>query len=68
MKADETTGKILAWDNNAKSINYVHHHWFSAPIMETSSKQHKWVETTLFVRQGHWIIDDKGSAVEYEIY
>ena len=68
LKADEATGKITAWANDAKSTNYGDHQWFSAPIMETNSKQHKWVETTLFVGQGRWIVDDQGSAVEYEIY
>lgn len=36
--------------------------------METSIKALKWVETTLFVGQGRYIIEGDEAAIEYEIY
>jgi hypothetical protein len=68
LKIDEPSGKVLAWADDAKTTNYGDHAWFSGPIIETSSEKFKWVERTLFVGEGRWVVDADGSAVEYEIY
>lgn len=70
LKIDEAAGKVLTWAKDAKTTNYGDHQWFSGPIIETSSEKFKWVETTLFVGEGRFIVEDGGAseAVEYEIY
>ncbi|PVH75079.1 hypothetical protein DL98DRAFT_593467 [Cadophora sp. DSE1049] len=69
LKIDEAGSKVLAWAKDAKTTNFGDHYWFSGPIIETSSKEFKWVENTAFVGQGRFIVDDDGAeAVEYEIY
>ena len=70
LKIDDAGAKVLAWAKDAKTTNFGDHEWFSAPIVETSSEKFKWVETTLFVGEGRFIVEDNGAseAVEYEIY
>lgn len=69
LKIDEASAKVLRWSKDAKSTNYGDHEWFAGPIIETSSEKYKWVETSLFVAQGHWVVEDNGKqAVEYKIY
>lgn len=70
LKVDEAAGKILSWAKDAKTTNYGDHQWFSGPIIETSSEKFKWVETSLFVGEGRFIVEDGGAkeAIEYEIY
>ncbi|KAK7890391.1 hypothetical protein LTR67_008277 [Exophiala xenobiotica] len=68
LKIDEAANKVLAWGPDAKTTKSGEHEWFSAPIIETSDPKFKWVETSLWVGQGHWVADETGFAVEYEIY
>ncbi|KAJ9494967.1 hypothetical protein LTR99_001298 [Exophiala xenobiotica] len=68
LKIDEAANKVLAWSPDAKTTKSGEHEWFSAPIIETSDPKFKWVETSLWVGQGHWVADETGFAVEYEIY
>jgi hypothetical protein len=70
LKIDEATQKALNWSPDAKTTNYGDHEWFAGPIVETSDPKFKWVEHSLFVAQGHWVVEDgaKAEAVEYEIY
>ncbi|KAK5144699.1 hypothetical protein LTR04_001494 [Oleoguttula sp. CCFEE 6159] len=66
---DEAAKKVLGWSKDAKTTSYGDHQWFTGPIMEMSSADFKWVETTLFVGQGHFVVEGEAvSAVEYEIY
>ncbi|EXJ60786.1 hypothetical protein A1O7_04939 [Cladophialophora yegresii CBS 114405] len=68
LKVDEAGQQVLGWSPDAKTTKSGDHEWFSAPIMETSDPKFKWVETSLWVGQGHWVVDETGYAVEYEIY
>jgi hypothetical protein len=70
LKIDESASKVLGWAKDAKTTNYGDHYWYSSPIVETSSEKFKWVETTIFVAEGRFIVEDDGAseAVEYEIY
>ncbi len=68
LRFDESGGKVLSFGPDAKTTQYGDHHWFSGPIMETSDPKMKWIEDELWVGQGHFVVDEKGSAVEYEIY
>lgn len=68
LKLDEKANKVLAWSSDAKTTEFGDHEWFSGPILETSDPKLKWVEDSLWVGQGRFVVDEKGSAVEYEIY
>jgi hypothetical protein len=68
LKIDGASQKVLEWSKDAKTTAYGDHEWFSAPIIETSSKDFKWVETSLWVGQGHWVVEGDQQAVEYEIF
>lgn len=68
LKIDESGEKVLAWSSDARTTKSGDHEWFSAPIIETDDPKFKWVETSMWVGQGHWVVDETGSAVEYEIY
>lgn len=65
---DDAGSKALAGATDAKSTDFGDHEWFAGPVIETDDPNFKWVETTLFVGQGRYVIDDGGSAVEYQIY
>ena len=64
MKVD----KVLSFAPDAKSTNYGDHEWFATPIVETSDPKFKWVEASVFVGQGHFVVEPNQSAVEYQIY
>jgi len=68
LKMDDAATKVLGWAKDAKTTQFGDHNWFNAPIIETSSEEFKWVESTLFVGEGRFIVDEKGSAVEYQIF
>ncbi|KAK5060200.1 hypothetical protein LTR84_010085 [Exophiala bonariae] len=68
LKVDDAGSKALAGAADAKSTDFGDHEWFAGPVIETDDPNFKWVETTLFVGQGRYVIDDEGSAVEYQIY
>ena len=68
MKYEEAITKIATRSKEAKTTNFGDHEWFCSPRMETSIKALKWVETTLFVGQGRFVIEGDEAAVEYEIY
>ena len=59
---------MLSGATDAKSTEYGDQEWFITPHIETSSEKFKWMEETVWLGQGHWIVDDKGSAVEYQLY
>lgn len=68
LKVNEAGGKVLSWAPDARTTNYGDQEWFAGPIIETSDPKLKWMETSLFVGQGHFVVEDKEEAVEYEIY
>lgn len=68
LKLDEAAGKVLSWAPDARTTNYGDHEWFSGPIFETSDPNLKWMETSLFVGQGRFVVEEKEAAVEYQIY
>ncbi|KAJ5811493.1 hypothetical protein N7474_007794 [Penicillium riverlandense] len=68
LRVDEAGGKVMGWASDAKSTQYGDHDWFASPVIETDDPACKWVETSLFVGQGRYVIDDDGSAVEYQIF
>jgi hypothetical protein len=68
LKINEAGSKVLSWAPDAKSTNYGDQEWFSGPIVETSDPKLKWMETSLFVGQGRFVVEGKEEAVEYEIY
>lgn len=68
LKMNEAVSKIIGATPDAKATNYGDNEWFTTPVIETSSKEFKWLESTVLVGQGHWHIDEKGTAAEYEIY
>jgi hypothetical protein len=68
MKVDEAISKVLAGAEDAKTTNFGDHHWLTAPAFETSDPALKWIEDAAWVGQGRLVVDESGSAVEYEIY
>ncbi|CRG88086.1 hypothetical protein PISL3812_05113 [Talaromyces islandicus] len=68
LKANDKVDKVLSFAPDAKTTNYGDHEWFITPIVETSDPKFKWVEESVFIGQGHFIVDSTGSAVEYQIY
>ncbi|KAJ9613149.1 hypothetical protein H2200_003090 [Cladophialophora chaetospira] len=68
LKVTEAGQKVLAGSPEAKSTAYGDQEWFISPRIETSSDKFKWMEETVWLGQGHWVVDEKGSAVEYEVY
>lgn len=68
LRMDEATQKILDRSEDAKDTEYGDHYFFITPIFETSSERLKWMNSTVFVGQGRWMMDKNGYAVEYGIY
>ncbi|ETI20969.1 hypothetical protein G647_07312 [Cladophialophora carrionii CBS 160.54] len=68
LKVDKAGGKVLSGAPDAKSTEYGEQEWFISPLIETSDERLKWMEESVWVGQGHWIVDGKGSAVEYQVY
>jgi hypothetical protein len=67
MKSDAILSAILRGEE-AKTTNFGDHEWFSSLRIETSSEALKWAETTLFIGRGRCIVEEDGTAAEYEIY
>lgn len=68
LKIDEKANKVLSWRPDAKTTQFGDHEWFTGPNIETSDPKFKWVENSQWVGQGRFVVDEKGSAVEYEIF
>lgn len=58
----------LGWDTDATSTQFGDHDWFSSPVIETSDPELKWVEASMFVGEGRWVVEGGKRAIEYEIY
>jgi hypothetical protein len=69
MKLDPKLELGLQWSPEAKSTESQNHYWFAFPVFEVSSEELKWMEQSVFVAHGHWLVTDDGrQAVEYEVY
>jgi hypothetical protein len=69
LKMDEATQKMFEWSPDAKSTNPEDHYFMITPTFETSSPSLKWIEHTMFIGHGHWLVPGDGSqAAQYEIY
>jgi len=67
LKHDEAVVKVLNWAEDAKTTEFGQQEWFAAPRFETSDPALKWIEDAFWVGRGRAVVDEKGSAVEYEI-
>jgi hypothetical protein len=63
-----TANALLSNASDAKGTNYGDQYWFTTPIIEISDEKFRWMERTVWVGMGHWAVDEKGKAVEYEAY
>lgn len=68
LKIDEAISKVLSGAADAKTTAFGEHQWFTAPEFETSDPALKWIEDAAWVGQGRVVVDERGSAVDYEIY
>ncbi|KAL4805771.1 hypothetical protein BDV18DRAFT_12955 [Aspergillus unguis] len=68
IKADEKSAKIFGQAPDAETTEYRDHYYFIRPVFETSDPDLKWVEETVFLGRGHFVVEDGRTAVEYEIY
>lgn len=68
IKPDEAGGKILEWSPNAKSTNFGDFEFWCSPNIEIGAAKFKWLEAAAWIGQGRFVVDEKGSAVEYHIY
>jgi hypothetical protein len=69
LKMDDATQKALQWSPDAKTTRSEDHYFMTTPRFETSSESLKWMEQSMFIGHGHWVIPGDGSqAVEYDIY
>lgn len=68
LKIDEAISKVLSGAGDAKTTEFGDHQWFTAPEFETSDPALKWIEDAAWVGQGRVVVDERGSAVDYEIY
>jgi hypothetical protein len=64
----DAINKVISFAPDAKTTPFGGTYFFINPKFTTSSKQFKWIETALFVGQGHFVVDSEGNAVEYLIY
>jgi hypothetical protein len=68
VQIDASLSKVLTGAEDAKTTSFGDHHWYSTPMSETSNPTLKWIEDAAWVGQGRVVVDERGSAVEYEIY
>lgn len=68
MKVDEACVAAIMGTDDAKTTQYGDHELFAAPVMETSDPELKWIESSAWVAEGRWTVEDGKVAIEYEIY
>ncbi|KAK3626757.1 hypothetical protein LTR22_023052 [Elasticomyces elasticus] len=69
MKLDPMAQKVMEWSPEAKTTKSSEHYFFTTPKFEVSSQEMKWMEQTVFVAHGHFVVPGDGTqAVEYEVY
>jgi hypothetical protein len=69
IKLDPEIQKILEWSSEARTTESKEHYFFATPVFEVSSEKFKWMEQSVFVSHGHFVVPGDGTqAVEYEVY
>ncbi|KAF4211974.1 hypothetical protein CNMCM8980_001713 [Aspergillus fumigatiaffinis] len=68
LRIDEASQQFGSWSPDAKTTEFGQHHWWSAPNIEVSDPNFKWVATTQFIGRGRWFREGDVQAVEYEIF
>jgi hypothetical protein len=68
LKLDEAGSKALGGSPGAETTHFGDHEWFASPIIETDDPNYRWVENSVFVGQGRYVVDEGGTAVEYQIF
>lgn len=65
---DDAGQKVFSAAPGAKSTQYGDQEWWMSPTVETSDAKFKWMEDTLWLGEGRYVVDEKGRAVEYQVY
>ena len=60
LEVNEAGEKVLSGSPDARSTEYGDQEWFTSPLIETNSQNFKWMEETVWLGQGHWVVDEKG--------
>ena len=69
LQIDEKWMAVFTGGPKAQTLEFGENYWLSAPILETSHPDFKWVERSEFVGELRWVVDEDGSvAVENAIY
>ncbi|KAG8672131.1 hypothetical protein FPOAC1_005392 [Fusarium poae] len=69
LQIDNKWMEVFTRGPEARTLEFGENYWLSAPILETSHPDFKWVERSEFVGELRWLIDEDGSvAVENAIY
>ena len=69
IKVDAAVQDFLQWSPKAKTTESKDQYFFTTPVFEVSSEKLKWMEQTLFLAHGHFVVPGDGTqAVEYEVY
>ncbi|QPC70486.1 hypothetical protein HYE68_001238 [Fusarium pseudograminearum] len=69
LQIDDKWMEVFTGGPKARTLEFGENYWLSAPVLETSHPDFKWVERSEFVGELRWFIDEDGSvAVENAIY
>lgn len=69
LQIDEKWMEVFTGGPKARTLEFGENYWLSAPVLETSHPDFKWVERSEFVGELRWLVDEDGSvAVENAIY
>lgn len=73
VRLDEKIQLVFEWSDQAVTTKSSEHYNFVGPIVEVSRDEDKWMEKTVFIGHGHYVVERPESgpqrqAVEYEIY
>ncbi|KAM0492633.1 hypothetical protein ACHAP8_009811 [Fusarium lateritium] len=69
LQIDDKWMEVFTRGPKARTLDFGENYWLSAPILETSHPDFKWVERSEFVGELRWLVNENGSiAVENAIY
>ncbi|KAK4495114.1 hypothetical protein PRZ48_013441 [Zasmidium cellare] len=72
VRMGEAIQKIWESSPEAKTTEYGQGRNFVTPVIECSAEENKWMETTVFIGWGRYVVEGHGEerrqAVEYEIF
>lgn len=61
--------RVFTQGPKARTLEFGENEWLGDPIIETSHTELKWVESSAFVGELRWVVDDNGAfAIENAIY